>query len=82
MTGAVSSASRDVREGKRWSVAQRAKNDFIYAIVTICLFFVGFCSRRTLRFAGGFLGHVAYRVLGRERRVADENIARAFPDLD
>ena len=79
---AFSETTGDAREGQSWSALQRVKNDLIYAIITICLFFVGFCSRSTLRAIGGVLGRIAYRVLGRERCTARENLARAFPDLD
>ena len=78
---AVSRTTRDAREGESWSVLQRAKNDLIYALVTICLFFVGFCRRETLAMLGEGLGRIAYRVLGKERGIARENLARAFPEL-
>lgn len=82
MTSALRGETRDVRDGKSWSLAQRAKNDVIYVLVRICVFFVGFCPRFALRAFGAFVGRVAYRALGRERRIAHENLAHAFPNLE
>lgn len=79
---AISTRARDAREGQSWTTLQRLKNDLIYGIITICLFFVGFCDRKALRAMGGVLGRIAYRVLENERRIARENLARAFPNQD
>lgn len=71
----------DVREGGRWSLAQRAKNDLIFAGAFVALHGTRFVPPRWLRGAGRALGHVLHRLLGSERRRADANVARALPSL-
>lgn len=71
----------DVREGGRWSLAQRAKNDVLYAIVTAAIAFVGWLPARVLRAFGVALGVVAHAILPSARRIALANVARVYPEL-
>ncbi|MBX3189378.1 MAG: lysophospholipid acyltransferase family protein [Labilithrix sp.] len=72
----------DLREGGRWSLGQRVKNDAIFVLASLALSTVGRLSPRALRVAGRAIGAIAHAILPRTRRRAHENVARAFPDLD
>lgn len=73
---------RDLREGGVWSRKQRFKNDVLYGVARTCLFIASYFSRRTLRSFGSRLGSFARFVVPKERKRAEANIARTFPDLD
>lgn len=70
----------DLREGERWTLAQRAKNDMIYALVRGALAIASLASARTLRRVGRALGRLAHAVLVGERRLARANVRRVLPD--
>ncbi len=70
----------DLREGERWTLAQRAKNDIIYAVVRVALAIASLASARTLRRVGRRLGWLAHLVLAGERRLARANVRRVLPD--
>ena len=72
----------DLREGGRWTLAQRAKNDLLWLLVSGAVVTVGRLSFRVLRGAGVALGRLAHLVLPPARRLAERNVALAFPELD
>jgi KDO2-lipid IV(A) lauroyltransferase len=75
----------DVREGERWTVVQRLKNDAIYGIVRVALALASLAPARTLRRVGRALGRLAHVVLARERRIAEANVLRVLdrtPEID
>lgn len=72
----------DVREGGRWTLAQRAKNDVLWLVASAAVATVGRLPPRLLRRAGSSLGTFAHLVLPSVRRLADRNVALAFPELD
>jgi KDO2-lipid IV(A) lauroyltransferase len=74
--------ARDVREGGRWSLAQRAKNDVLWLLVAGAVATLGRLSPRVLRAAGVGLGRLAHLVISPARRLAERNVALAFPELD
>ncbi|MDB4992962.1 MAG: Lipid biosynthesis lauroyl acyltransferase [Myxococcaceae bacterium] len=69
----------DLREGERWTLAQRAKNDVIYALVRVALAIASLASAPTLRRVGRGLGWLAHLVLPGERRRARANVRRVLP---
>ena len=76
------STGRDLREGGEWSLAQRAKNDVLWALVRAAVAALGWLPPRALRAAGVALGVVAHRILPGTRRLAERNVALALPELD
>lgn len=78
----VDAHSADVREGGRWSFAQRVKNDALYGIVVVSLALASRLPPRVARAAGRALGFVAWALFGRLRRLAEENVARALPEVE
>jgi KDO2-lipid IV(A) lauroyltransferase len=72
----------DVRAGGRWTPAQRAKNDVIFAIATLALAASRILPLPALRAVGRAIGLVAHAVAGRARRTARANVARVFPEMD
>ena len=72
----------DLREGGRWTLAQRAKNDAIYALASASVFTMTKLSPRTLRAIGRAIGILAHRLLAGPRRIAEANVARVFPELE
>lgn len=79
---AVSRAERDLRQGGRWSPAQRVKNDVLYVLVTAALAIARRLPARLLRALGRALGLVAWAVVPGARRIATENVACAMPELE
>jgi Kdo2-lipid IVA lauroyltransferase/acyltransferase len=75
-------AAIDLREGGRWTFAQRAKNDVIWLLASAAVATLGRLSPRALRAAGAALGAVAHTILPGTRRLAERNVARALPELD
>ncbi len=79
----MSAAARpDRREGGQWSLAQRAKNDVLWWLVSGAVATLGLLPPRALRAAGTALGMVARQLLPGTRRLAERNVARVFPELD
>jgi KDO2-lipid IV(A) lauroyltransferase len=74
--------ARDVREGGRWTLAQRAKNDMLWLLAAGAVATLGRLSPRVLHAAGVALGRLAHLAIPRARRLAERNVALAFPDLD
>ena len=72
----------DLRQGGRWTLAQRAKNDVLWWLASGAVATVGRLPPRLLRRAGVALGAFAHVVLPAVRRLADRNVALAFPELD
>jgi len=75
-------AAVDVREGGKWTLAQRAKNDVILLAATAALAIARRVPPRFLRSAGVAVGALAWAILPRARRIAEENVARVMPDVD
>ena len=71
---------RDLREGGRWSLAQRAKNDVLYALATIAIAIASRLPLRLARAAGRALGALAWLLVPRLRRLAETNVARTRPE--
>ncbi len=74
--------SIDVREGGRWTLAQRAKNDVLWLLVSAAIAGTSRLSPSTLRAIGMALGRLAHRLIPSARRLAAANVAVAFPELD
>jgi KDO2-lipid IV(A) lauroyltransferase len=72
----------DVREGGRWSLAQRAKNDVLFVAAAAAIAVARRVPARALRAAGAALGTVAWALLPRARSLALENVGRALPELE
>ncbi len=77
----MTTARADVREGGRWPLAQRAKNDVLYVAIRGALGIACRAPTSVLRRCGRALGAVAHVLLARERRIARANVAVAFPEL-
>jgi KDO2-lipid IV(A) lauroyltransferase len=73
-------ATRDLREGAAWTRAQAIKNAVVYAAATAAIAVASRMPAGALRALGRALGAFAHAILAKERRIARENIARAFPD--
>jgi KDO2-lipid IV(A) lauroyltransferase len=82
VTDAVRTTSIDLREGGRWSLAQRAKNDVLWLLASAAVATLGKLPPRALRAAGVALGRFAHTVIPSARRLAERNVAQAFPELD
>ncbi len=74
-------AALDIREGGRWTRAQRVKNDAIWISSEVAIALATRLPARLLRAAGIALGAFAHAALPSARRIARENVARAFPEL-
>jgi KDO2-lipid IV(A) lauroyltransferase len=79
---ARASSVPDVREGGRWTLAQRAKNDVLWLLASAAVATVGRLPPRVLHGTGVALGRLAHLVLPPARRLAERNVAVAFPELD
>lgn len=77
----MSEAIVDVREGGRWTLAQRAKNDCLYLAVIAALALARRVPLPLLRTFGRGLGAFAHLAIPKARRIALANVRRAFPDL-
>ena len=75
-----SADSRDRREGGRWTLGQAVKNHLLYGVVRLVLLALRPLPTGWLVLLGRALGRAAYRARV-SRRVARENLARAFPHL-
>jgi Kdo2-lipid IVA lauroyltransferase/acyltransferase len=74
-------AACDLREGGRWSPAQRVKNGVLFALATVVLAIAERLPRRVLVGTGRVLGELARLLVPSARRIAERNVAQAFPDL-
>ena len=72
----------DLREGGRWTLVQRAKNDLLWLLASAAVATIGRLPPRALRAAGTALGVLAHAVLPGTRRLAERNVALALPELD
>jgi KDO2-lipid IV(A) lauroyltransferase len=73
---------RDLREGGRWSIAQRAKNDAIFALAMGALAVAESLPVGVLRGMGRALGLAAWALAPKLRRLALSNVARALPEIE
>ncbi len=76
-----SADARDVRQGGRWTARQAVKNGALYALARLLLAALGPLPRDWLLALGQWLGGLGHAVLGRERRRARSNVARALGHL-
>lgn len=76
------SPTNDLREGGRWSPAQRLKNDALWVIACVALAVAGRLPRRALRALGRSLGRAAHAFAVGARRTARRNVDRVFPHLE
>ncbi len=74
--------SIDVREGGRWTPAQRAKNDLLWLLASAAIALTSRLPPRHLRTAGVALGRLAHFLIPSARRLAVANVGVAFPELD
>lgn len=81
-TAPDSLSSRDIREGGRWTALQATKNAVLRGIVRFALALFSPLPAPWLRATGRALGSLTYAALPLPRRIAHQNLARAFPELD
>jgi len=74
--------SIDVREGGRWTRAQRVKNDLLWLLTSAAIAVTSRLPPRALRATGVALGRLAHVLIPSARRLAVANVAIAFPELD
>jgi Kdo2-lipid IVA lauroyltransferase/acyltransferase len=74
-------SARDLREGGRWSVAQRLKNDVIFVTITAALAVAQRLPPRLARALGRGLGLAAWTLVPQLRRLAIANVALALPEI-
>lgn len=72
---------QDVRFGGRWTAAQRAKNDLLFAAASVSLGAVRLFSHAALVSVGRTLGLGLCRLLPGAVALADANLGLVFPDL-
>jgi len=72
----------DLREGGRWTVVQRAKNDALWALAAVVLHGLRPWPLPALRALGRALGEAAFLFAASARRTAAHNLARAMPQTD
>ncbi len=72
---------RDLRAGGVWTLAQRTKNDALWALSCVALAGLERMPLQALRAMGRGLGAAAHAVALAARRTADANIARVLPGL-
>jgi len=78
----VNAGARDLREGGRWSLLQRLKNDTIFVLATAALAIAERLPRRAAQKLGRCLGLLAWAFAPGLRRLARENVTRALPEID
>ncbi|OGQ78835.1 MAG: hypothetical protein A2289_11535 [Deltaproteobacteria bacterium RIFOXYA12_FULL_58_15] len=66
---------------KRWGLVQRWKNTLIYVFVRLAAWTVRVLPFSVARNAGRLLGRLAPYVAVRDRHRAEDNLAKAFPEL-
>lgn len=64
----------------RWSIGRRVKNGAIYAVVRVALAAARMLPTSVAMAMGRLLGHVAWFAARGARRMAIENVGRAYPD--
>jgi KDO2-lipid IV(A) lauroyltransferase len=74
--------SIDVREGGRWTLAQRVKNDALFLLASAAIAATSRLPPRALRAIGVALGRLAPANLPSARRLAESNLALALPELE
>jgi KDO2-lipid IV(A) lauroyltransferase len=74
-------AVRDLRSGDAWTLAQRTKNDALWALSSLALAGPGRLPLPALRALGRGIGRAAHALAPGARRTADANVARVFPHL-
>lgn len=74
-------AAIDLREGGRWTLAQRAKNDVLFVAIEAALAIATRIPANALRHGGRAVGAFAHAFLPSARRIARENVRRAFPEM-
>jgi KDO2-lipid IV(A) lauroyltransferase len=77
----MNASALDLREGGRWTLAQRAKNDVIWIGVEAALAVATRLPDAVLRRAGRTVGAIAHALVPSAKRIARENVARAFPEM-
>lgn len=81
MSVGLESDARDLREGGRWTSAQRLKNDVLFVLVSVVLAIAERLPARLLRMFGRMLGLAAWALVPDLRRLALSNVARALPEI-
>jgi len=76
------SASRDLREGGRWTALQRRKNDVLWLLARLSLAATRPLPLRALRALGRMTGRAAHLCLPGARRTARDNVSRVFPEME
>jgi Kdo2-lipid IVA lauroyltransferase/acyltransferase len=74
-------SSIDLREGGRWTLAQRAKNDVLFVAIEAALGIATRVPPGALRHAGRALAAFAHACVPSAKRIARANVARAFPEM-
>ncbi len=82
MGARVESDARDLREGGRWTFAQRAKNDVLFVLASGALAIAERLPARVLRALGRALGFAVWALAPGTRRLALANVARALPQIE
>jgi KDO2-lipid IV(A) lauroyltransferase len=80
--GAELDTMRDLREGGRWTLLQRAKNDAIWLLASLALDAARRLPPPTLLRLGRLLGQAAHLLVPRARDTARSNVARVFPRME
>lgn len=75
-------AVADLREGGRWTLAQRAKNDVLWLLAEGAVALTSRLPPRALRAVGAAVGALAHAAMPSARELARANVARALPELD
>jgi len=70
----------DLRAGGAWTLAQRTKNDALWALSWVALAGVERLPLGALRALGRGIGAAAHALAFRARRTAHANVARVFPE--
>jgi KDO2-lipid IV(A) lauroyltransferase len=74
-------ATRDVREGGAWSLAQRAKNDALFALASLALGATRGASSERIRAVARRFGGLVFSLAFGTRAKAIRNLLVAFPDM-
>lgn len=78
---ALPTSTHDVREGGRWTCLQTTKNAILYAVARTAMALASPLPEAWLRALGRTLGWLIYAAWPGPRRIAHENLTRAFPEL-
>lgn len=77
----MTSSQTDVREGGRWSLGQRVKNDVLFAIIASTLRLTTILPARALTALGRVVGEASRLLVPSWRRRTRDNLALAFPEM-